>query len=83
MLYYIQSMSNALSIALPESEDVATRVEWAGERIADMAEGILSGDDAKLVVAIVIGWGDLCDQDARRQYLSLAGRMTTILQSIE
>lgn len=65
-------MMYEFEVELPVEADVATRIEWAGERYADLAEGILPPEIAPLLWNIVVGWMDLCDDEDRRQYKGMA-----------
>jgi hypothetical protein len=76
-------MTNPFDMPMPATTNVADRVEWAGERLADIAEGLLSGDGGWLVWNIIVGWADLCDDNARRQYLDLATRIADMLRNQE
>lgn len=76
-------MAKHFEMEMPVTQSVADRVEWAGERIADVAEGLLSGEGGWFVWATIVGWADLCDDEARRQYQSLAGRIADMLRNQE
>jgi|GEM_PF-1793307 len=76
-------MLNPFDLQMPATENVADRVEWAGERIADVAEGLLGGEHGWLVWNIIVGWADLCFEDDRRQYHALAGQLSTLLRNQE
>jgi hypothetical protein len=79
----IHTMTNLNAMQLPATQSVTDRVEWAGERLADVAEGLLGGDDGWAVWATIVGWADLCSDDARRQYQDLAGRIADMLRNQE
>lgn len=66
----------------PPPEDVEGRIEWAGERYADLAEGKLAREEAGLLWAIVVGWADLATDDERRQYLTLARQLSELQESL-
>jgi hypothetical protein len=77
----IHTMTNCFDMQMPATQTVADRIEWAGERIADVAEGLLSGESGWFVWATIVGWADLCDEDSRRQYQNLAGRIADLLRN--
>lgn len=59
-------------LEMPRDTRPETRVEWAGERIADMAEGkIKRQTDAALIANVIVGWMDVLDGH-QGQYLQLA-----------
>ncbi len=76
-------MTDPFEMQMPATQSVADRIEWAGERIADVAEGLLSGDAGWFVWATIVGWGDLCTADERRQYIDLSGRIAEMLRNQE
>jgi|WetSurMetagenome_2_1015567.scaffolds.fasta_scaffold899960_2 hypothetical protein len=60
------------TLEMPRDTRPSTRIEWAGERISDMAEGIIRKQtDAALVANVIVGWTDVWDghQD---EYIQLA-----------
>jgi hypothetical protein len=65
----------------PRSQDVVSRLEWATDRMWDLAEGVLDPPVAGLLWSIVVGWADLCDLDERRQYLTIASQLETMMAS--
>jgi hypothetical protein len=69
------------TLATPTSSDPAVRIEWAGERLADMAEGSLDRDTAILIVTLVLGWADLGTEHERNQYRALAGQLQSLLDA--
>jgi hypothetical protein len=71
------------SIELPKTKDVNDRIEWAGERITDVVEGILTGENAWWIWSTIIGWADLANENDRRQYLALANALSDILKNHE
>lgn len=70
-----------LDLELPSDNTVETRLEWAGERFADLAEGILPDDVGWFIYNVVIGWADLCNDNDRRQYVAMAGQISELLRS--
>jgi len=76
------TMSNPFEMQKPATQSVTDRIEWAGERFADLAEGKLSIAEADFVVAYVYGWSDLCDVDSKRQYREMARNISELLSSI-
>lgn len=77
---YKSHMTNLFEMPMP-AQNVTDRIEWAGERLADVAEGLLSGEAGWFVWATIVGWGDLCTADERRQYIDFAGRIAEMLQA--
>jgi hypothetical protein len=65
-------------VEFPKSSDMATRLEWAGERAWDIAEGLVGRDVAALIQATVIGWADLGTEDERANYLAMADRINDL-----
>jgi hypothetical protein len=63
------------TLQTPATTDCAARIEWAGERIADLCDGTLGASYAAMVWNYVVGWMDLCTEDERRQYGALAHRV--------
>jgi hypothetical protein len=74
-------MTTLETLTTPASSSPAVRIEWTGERIADMSEGLLSRDTAILIVALVMGWADLGSEHERNQYRSLAGQMQSLVDA--
>ena len=74
-------MQTLSALQTPSATDCATRIEWAGERIADLAEGILTRETAVLIVSLITGWTDLCADDERRQYRELARMMQDMIEA--
>jgi hypothetical protein len=72
-------MTDIFEIELPKDTSCPTRIEWAGERHADLVEGILTDDAGWFVWATIVGWADLCDSDDRRQYLAMAKNFADLL----
>jgi hypothetical protein len=72
-------MTSYADIALPTDSKIATRLAWAGERIWDVAEGILSVEAGRYVETVIIGWSDLCSADDKAQYLALATQLNCLL----
>lgn len=68
-------------VQFPESSDMATRLEWAGERAWDVAEGLVSRDVAALIVMTIIGWADLGTEAERANYRRMAAQIDSLLQA--
>lgn len=66
----------------PASKDVVARLEWATERMWDLAEGKIDPPVAGLLWALVVGWADLCTPDEARQYLTIAGQIETMMAEL-
>ena len=75
-------MTNLFDMPMP-AQHATARVEWAGERIADVAEGLLNAEAGWFVWATIVGWSDLCSEDERRQYLNLSGRIAEMVRNQE
>lgn len=67
-------------ITFPKN-DFESRIEWAGERAWDIAEGLVSDDVAQLIITTIIGWTDLCSDEERTAYKTIAGQIINILKS--
>jgi hypothetical protein len=63
------------TLQTPTSSDPVARIEWTGERIADLCDGTLSKSYAAMVWNYLAGWMDLATEDERRQYAALALRV--------
>jgi hypothetical protein len=72
-----------LDLELPRDDSVTTRIEWAGERIADLSEGLLSMDLGWFVWNIIVGWSDLATTDEKRQYLAVSRLVAELLRGME
>jgi hypothetical protein len=75
----IQTMNLLDQLNPPRSQDVVARLDWATQRMWDLAEGRIEPPVAGLLWALVVGWGDLCDANERRQYLTIAGQIETMM----
>jgi hypothetical protein len=64
--------------AIHAPADFDGRIEWAGERLWDIAEGVLDRDDASFVIALVYGWGDYCEANEHRAYREMARRLADV-----
>jgi hypothetical protein len=69
------------AIDFPASTDITTRIEWAGERYADLCEGKIAPEMGAFIQTYIVGWGDLCSEDDRRQYYAMARQFSELLQS--
>lgn len=76
-------MTNYFDLELPADESVATRIEWAGERYADLAEGLLTPDVGWFIWQYIVGWTDLCTDEERRQYNAIAKNISDLLRANE
>jgi hypothetical protein len=68
-------------IQLPADDRVETRIAWAGEVFVDICEGLVTNDVGWYVWQMVVGWSDLCTAEERRQYLTMAGQISDLLDS--
>lgn len=74
-------MTRHLEIEGPSDDSLATRIEWAGERYADLCEGLIPHDVGWFIHQWIIGWTDLCNDEDRRQYRAMARNFSDLLQS--
>ena len=73
-------MIQALGVVLPGSKDPQVRVAWCGERIADLAEGILTRQQASTVLAVIHGWSDV-DDGHGKSYVALASMVSDLIRA--
>ena len=78
-----KALASYLDLEFPSDSSLATRIAWAGERIADLAEGLLSADVGWFVWNIVVGWSDLATTEEKRQYLAIARVVGELLRGME
>ena len=81
MIHTLYMTTTLDSIQTPETTDCATRIEWAGERLADLADGTLPMDAAHILVAYLMGWADISTEDEMRQYFTIAGRIDAMARA--
>jgi len=74
-------MALSRQLSPPNATDIVVRLQWATDRMWDLAEGVLDPPVAGLLWSIVVGWADLCDLDERRQYLTIASQLETMMAS--
>jgi hypothetical protein len=67
-------------LEMPADDRISTRLDWAGERLWDINEGLLPETVGWFVWNVVVGWADLCSADERRQYLALAANLQSALR---
>lgn len=68
-----------IDLPLPASRNYSTRIEWAGDRYADIADGTIADREvAWLVWNIVQGWSDLGTQEERDGYRRMAGQIAQL-----
>ena len=72
---------NYFDLEMPADESVETRIEWAGERYADLCEGIIPLDVGRFIWNVVVGWSDLCSEADRRQYNAMAKNFSDFLRA--
>lgn len=75
--------TRTFDLAMPTDTTCATRIEWAGERHADLVEGLLPNEAGWFIWATIVGWADLCRASERRQYLAMAKNFAELLQARE
>lgn len=74
-------MPQAFDLEMPTDTSCSTRIEWAGERQADLAEGLIPDDVGWFIWATLVGWADLCGDSDRRQYHAMAKNFAELLQA--
>jgi formaldehyde-activating enzyme involved in methanogenesis len=74
-------MTSRYTLSLPADTTLATRLAWAGERVWDVVEGLLSRDDQDYAQMAVSGWLDLCSDDAREQYRAIYTQLTNAINT--
>ena len=77
-----KTSSSYLDLEFPTDNSLPTRIEWAGERIADISEGLLSADVGWFVWNLIVGWSDLATTEERRQYLAVARVVEELLRGV-
>lgn len=75
------TMPTLSTLPTPSTTGCAARIEWTGERIADLCDGTLDMSYAPMLVAYLLGWMDLCTADERRQYNELARRVSELREA--
>ena len=76
-------MTRYLEIQGPADDSREARIEWAGERYADLCEGLIPPDVGWFIHQWIIGWTDLCSEEDRRQYRGMAKNFSDLLHSTE
>lgn len=56
------------------------RIEWAGERYADLCEGEIESEAGWFIWGLLVGWCDVATPDEKRQYEQLAKLFETLLK---
>lgn len=75
-------MTRYTDLELPADESAATRIEWAGERYADLAEGVIPDDVGWFIWQYIVGWTDIgANEDEKRAYLAMSANFSDLLQS--
>ena len=69
-------------ITLPAANDRATRLNWAAERLADLAEGLLTAAEGEYALTAVIGWTDLCSDSDRAAYCVAASQLKSLINDL-
>lgn len=71
-----------IEIELPGRNHEA-RIDWAGERYADLCEGELLAEQGWFVWGVIVGWTDSASPDEKRQYNALAQLFSDLLWATE
>jgi hypothetical protein len=58
----------------------AERVEFAGDRLWDLAEGKLAREQGHFYCQLIAGWTDLCSSADREQYRGMVRRFEQMLK---
>jgi len=69
-------------VTLPAANDRAARLDWAAERLADLAEGLLTAAEGEYVLTAVIGWTDLCNDSDRAAYHVAASQLRSLVNDL-
>lgn len=69
-------------VTLPADTTLATRLDWSAERLADLAEGLLTAAEGEYVLTAVIGWTDLCSDADRAQYRVAASQLKSLINDL-
>lgn len=75
-------MAKYLDLELPGT-NVNERVEWAGERYADLCEGLLERDMGWFIWGVIVGWSDVGTADEKRQYRELGKNFEQLLRQLD
>lgn len=75
-------MSKYIDLELPQSSKPSERIEWAGDRYADLCEGLIDTDVGWFVWGAIVGWGDVGTADEKRQYAALAASFEAYLHHV-
>jgi len=78
------SKCNYTRLKLPANTHSTTRIAWAGERYADLCEGLMTPDVGWYVWNIIVGWTDLGATSAEEKaYKALAKQFADLLQAMK
>ena len=57
------------------------RIEWAGERFADVCEGLLTRQQAEYIWNVIIGWTDIGANDEQKlAYVAIASAIAEVVR---
>lgn len=77
-------MGSNYDLVLPADSTFATRLDWANERAADLAEGVMPVHVGWLVWNMVVGWTDIGHtKDEVRQLNEMARHISNLCRSLE
>jgi hypothetical protein len=77
-------MGRISDVTGPETTDLRTRLAWAGERFADLADGTIDVDTGAYIWGMIIGWTDLnCTEEEKRQFNAIGGAFQTLIGSLK
>jgi len=70
-----------IDLELPADSHPETRIYWAGEAFADLAEGKIDNELGWFIWGMIVGWTDgPCTKGDREAYLRLAHNFETFLR---
>jgi len=71
-------------LELPADNTAATRIEWAGERYADLCEGLMTPAVGWFVWNVIVGWTDLgATEDEKAAYNAMGKNFADLLRATE
>jgi hypothetical protein len=77
-------MTHYTDLELPADNTAATRIEWAGERYADLCEGLMTPDVGWFVWNVIVGWTDLgATEDEKTAYNAMGQNFADLLRANE
>ena len=60
----------------------AERIEWAGERFADVCEGLLTPTEGQYIWNVIVGWTDIGANDHEKlAYVAIASAIAEVCRN--